>query len=377
MAKVRKRQWRNGKDKLCIAWVCDWADMANNRHRKQFSTKREADQFRVEIEGQMRDGTYRHEAEKMTVTETLLAFLEYCELRRDRNERMTEHNYRTYKGHIFNHILHNTYGIGGLSLRKFTTSRVCEFRDRLRDLGTTVPTTRRILATLRSAMEFAIMRDYIATNPVRGVRVLGARDEGTHLVVPPSKKDVRILLEATDEDFYVKLLFASSTGIRAGELHALRWKHIDQKAGEVHIKVRVDAFRNEGPPKSAAGVRTIPMSQPVLLALREWNLRSRFSRKEDLVFPNARGNFVSHNNMSKRQFRPLFDKTGVTPFPWHALRHFAISCWIEAGLQPKVIQTFAGHSSLEVTMDRYGHLFKSDNHKTVMDRIAEEFMSGE
>ena len=55
---------------------------------------------------------------------------------------------------------------------------------------------------------------------------------------------------------------------------------------------------------------------------------------------------------------------------WHALRHFAVSCWIEAGLSPKTVQTFAGHSSLQVTMDRYGHLFKSDDHKKAMDAIA-------
>ena len=59
-------------------------------------------------------------------------------------------------------------------------------------------------------------------------------------------------------------------------------------------------------------------------------------------------------------------------FNWHALRHFAISCWIEAGLDPKTVQTFAGHSSLAVTMDRYGHLFKSKGHKRAMDTIAKE-----
>ena len=57
-------------------------------------------------------------------------------------------------------------------------------------------------------------------------------------------------------------------------------------------------------------------------------------------------------------------------FNWHSLRHFTISTWIEVGLSPKTVQTFAGHSSLHVTMDRYGHLFKSDDHKRAMDEIA-------
>jgi Phage integrase family len=69
----------------------------------------------------------------------------------------------------------------------------------------------------------------------------------------------------------------------------------------------------------------------------------------------------------KEQRRNDFPKE----FNWHALRHFAISCWIDAGLPPKTLQTFAGHSSLQVTMDRYGHLFRSDSHGRAMDAIAE------
>ena len=52
-----------------------------------------------------------------------------------------------------------------------------------------------------------------------------------------------------------------------------------------------------------------------------------------------------------------------------------MSCWIEAGLSPKTVQTFAGHSTLAVTMDRYGHLFKSDDHRAAIDAIAREFAS--
>jgi len=57
-----------------------------------------------------------------------------------------------------------------------------------------------------------------------------------------------------------------------------------------------------------------------------------------------------------------------------SVRHYAISTWIEAGLTPKTVQTLAGHSSLQVTMDRYGHLFPSDDHKAAMDAIAGELM---
>ena len=90
-----------------------------------------------------------------------------------------------------------------------------------------------------------------------------------------------------------------------------------------------------------------------------------------LIFPNRNGRHIAHDNVVKRQFLPLLDELKtVKQFSWHGLRHFAVSCWIEAGLAPKTVQTFAGHASLQVTMDRYGHLFPSDDHRKAMDQIA-------
>jgi integrase len=187
-----------------------------------------------------------------------------------------------------------------------------------------------------------------------------------------------------DKDFRVKLAFASATGVRAGELHALRWRHLDLANGEVKIETRVDAYGDEDVTKTAAGMRTIPLSQPLILMLKEWKVRTKRKKPDELVFPNKRGWYTGHDNMVKRKFFSLFDmlaeKHREDPrqhpevpdrFNWHALRHFAISTWIEAGLSPKTVQTFAGHSSLQVTMDRYGHMFKSDDHKVAMNTIAE------
>jgi integrase len=138
-------------------------------------------------------------------------------------------------------------------------------------------------------------------------------------------------------------------------------------------------------PKTKAGRRTIPLGEGVLAALSEWRQRSSFNGKDDLVFPNRLGTYLNHDDMVKRKFLPLFAKLKerwkqerrnepLETFPWHALRHFAISCWIDAGLPPKTVQTFAGHSSLQVTMDRYGHLFRSDDHGRVMNAISMEIL---
>jgi integrase len=251
-----------------------------------------------------------------------------------------------------------------------------------------VPTARKILATLHSALAYAISQDWVATNAAHGTRVIGPRDEGSKKIIPPSKPDMRALLDAADEDLRPMLQFAACTGARAGEQWAARWRDVDFDHNELHIDRRVDAYREEGAPKSSAGVRTVPMPNQLTAMLRAWKLKSKFKSPDDLIFPNSKGNYIGHDNMVKRQFKPLFDKleaahkndpTNCPPpprrFNWHALRHFAVSCWIERGLTPKTVQTFAGHASLQVTMDRYGHLFPSEDHQQAMNQIARDLFA--
>jgi len=162
------------------------------------------------------------------------------------------------------------------------------------------------------------------------------------------------------------ILFAASTGARAGEQWATRWRDLDLDKAELHFSRRVDAYGDEGAPKTSAGVRTVPLSAQLVSALKSHKLKSSFSKPDDLIFTNRRGGFVGHDNLVKRGFAKLGPS-----FNWHGLRHFAISTWIAAGLTPKTVQTFAGHASLQVTMDRYGHLLPSDDHRRAMDRIAQ------
>lgn len=383
MASVRKRIWKTGNNEAKTAWVVDYTDSRGERQRKHFTQKRAADAFRIRIEGQMQAGTYRPDADKVTVRQVCESFLEHCEGRCERDERMTRKMLTVYRGHVNNHILHQEHGLGGRKLSQLTARSVGEFRDQLRSSGVSVPTTRKIMATLHSALEYAISQDWVANNATRGIKVIGPRDEGSKKIVPPSKQDLRAVLDAADEDFHLMLLFAAFTGARAGEQWAVRWRDLDLENGKLHIGRRVDAYGDEGPPKSVAGVRTIPLSNQLITMLKAWKLKSKFKKLDDLIFPNGNGEHIGHDNLIKRRFLPLFDELegahkedpSNVPAPprrfnWHALRHFAVSCWIEGGLSPKTVQTFAGHASLQITMDRYGHLFPADDHKQAMDQIA-------
>ena len=383
MVSVRKRSWKAATGEAKAAWVVDYADSRGVRQRKHFPNKKAADAFRVNIEGQIQTGTYRCLADRMTVRNVCENFLEHCEGRHQRDERMTRKMLAVYKGHVNNHILHTECGLGGRKLSQFTARSVGEFRDQLRGLGASVPTTRKILATLHAALAHAISQDWVAVNPAHGIKVIGTRGEGSKKIIPPSKEDIRTVLDAADEDFRLMLLFAASTGARAGEQWAARWRDLDLEDGKLHISRRVDVYGEEGAPKSVAGVRTVPISRQLVASLKARKLKSKFKGTDDLIFSNGEGNFVGHDNIVKRRFLPLFAKLEAAHyadpmnspkpprrFNWHGLRHFAVSTWIEAGMTPKTVQTLAGHASLQITMDRYGHLFPSEDHNKAMDQIA-------
>lgn len=404
MASLRKRKWKT-KGETRTAWVVDFVDGEGKRGRQQFETRAAADAYRIQIEGDITRGSYRAPAGSTTVLQVAELFLDHCRKRMARRERMTRHNFDVYEGHIGNYICPElartdrskrgqrraqfNKGLGDITLRDLTTGRVERFCEDLKQTDIAVPTIRKILGTLKQMLRFAVSRDLVAVNAARDVRVIGRRDQAARKIVPPSKDAMRLLIAAADEDLRVQLVVAAATGARAGEFHALRWQHVDLVRGEVRIITRVDAYGSEDVTKTAAGMREVPLGADVVAMLKAWKLRSKFTKPSDLLFPNSRGNYLGHDNFIKRRFRPLFaalaakheEDPGKHPpapgyFNWHALRHFAISCWIEAGLSPKTVQTFAGHSSVQVTMDRYGHLFKSDDHKQVMDRIAGQLFAG-
>jgi integrase len=404
MATVKKRRWKTADGKERIAFRVDFVDSNGVRQRKQFRTSADANAFRVDVEGKLRAGTFRAGADKMTVRELADLYLEHCKGRMERGERFTRRHLKMVKGRIENYICAGgrnepapqgvrrskpfTQGVAAFTLLRLMPDQVDDFRDRLRSAGVSVATTRKIVGTLHAMLEYAIRKNFVAVNAARGCRVIGTRDEGSKKIVPPTKEALRLLIEAADEDFRVKLIFAASTGLRAGELHALRWRHVNLDAGEVKVETRVDAYNEEDAPKTRDSVRTVPLGSSVVAMLRKWKLRSKWSKADDLVFPNRRGTYVRHGHMLTSKFYPLFEKLAEkhtedpaahppapARFGWHALRHYAVSTWIEAGLQPKVVQTYAGHATMAMTLSVYGHMFASPDHKKAMDAIAKGLLS--
>nr|WP_288886140.1 site-specific integrase [uncultured Blautia sp.] len=150
------------------------------------------------------------------------------------------------------------------------------------------------------------------------------------------------------------------TGIRLGELCALKWGDISFDNKKLHIHATMTRIQIQGdpnrrtkvittPPKSACSIREIPLPSDLIHMLEE------MERPEDTyVLTGSRDVYVEPRTMENR-FKTIVKMCGITDANFHALRHtFATRC-IELGFDAKSLSEILGHSSVKITMDRYVH----------------------
>jgi len=173
-------------------------------------------------------------------------------------------------------------------------------------------------------------------------------------------------------DFYPLLFTALSTGLRRGELIALTWDDISWESNR--IRINKSFHKNKlTTPKTTNSIRNVEMSNNLKKILQEWK---EYCPKSDLklVFPNQSGNFLDANNMVKRRFHYTLKLAGLNRIRFHDLRHTYASLLISQNLPVKFIQGQMGHSSVKVTIDRYGHLMPDVYQKGIdaLDNIFSE-----
>ena len=376
MAIVRKRMLPSGE----IRWIADYVDVKGTRRAKQFEKRKDADAYLIGVRGDLQRGVHVAPGASITVKEAGSIWIE-----RGKRDRLVESTIRQYEQHLDHHIEPE---LGDIRLSELTTPRVTEFADTMLKTRSRA-LTRKILVSLRSLIDEAIRRGYAGHNPAKPVKLRASHDEigeGDDVEMP-TKDELKTLLTAVAGKWRPLIITAAFTGMRASELRALDWDHVDLKAGVIRVRRRVDAWGTFGPPKSKAGKRDIPLPSLVVKMLREWRLAcpQGDDNKLDLVFPSATGGVLAHAVILKDIFYPLQVAAGVTKgvdgekvakYGLHALRHAAVSLWIEKKLTPKRIQILAGHSSIRVTFDIYGHLFEAgEGDQDAMSEIEARLLS--
>jgi integrase len=343
-------------------WIADYFDGTGKRHQRRFETKKEAaahhDQMRVAI----RSGQHVSLPHDLTVAGAADKWL--AKVAADDRERST---LRQYTIHVRRHIVPR---IGNQKLSKMAKAHVETFRDGLVKGDDRHPALSRAMALKVMVSLKSILRANGVAHLGDHVRVEMSKRSKEKLEAGrdiPTPAEVTRMLKAATGRLKALLMTAALTGLRASELRGLRWKDVDLKSGEVHVRQRADQWNTIGPPKTEGSRRTVPIGPELISELRTWKLACPIS-KLDLVFPTSVGTIENHKNtylgVEKIMMRAgVVDKDGKPKFGLHSFRHFFASWCINpksAGgreLPAKVVQTLLGHSSIVMTLDIYGHLF--------------------
>jgi integrase len=370
---IRKRTWKTAKGEAKEAWVVDYVDQAGKRRLKTFRKQKEADAFETKAKFEITQGTHTPDSDSITVAKAAEKWLES-----GRANFLETATIDSYEQHVRLHI--NPF-LGRLKLSQLTVPTIRDFEDRLRRGDPAPGETEGKPRSLGDSQE----RGLIARNVARDLRSRRKRGkeqqhESRHSgklkigVDIPSPTEIRAFVAALGGRWRPILLTAAFTGLRASELHGLRWADVDLDGRQLHVQQRVDKRNVAGPPKSSAGERKVPLPPIVVNTLKEHRLTSK--TREGLVFPTGTGRPEYHGNIVNRGLIPAWVAAGVVNpdgsakyTGLHALRHFYASWCInrqaDGGLElpAKTVQERLGHSTIAMTMGTYSHLFpQTDSH---------------
>lgn len=357
MATIRKRSWTTAAGEAKTAWQVDYRDSGGKRRSKQFARKRDAEAWSTQAAWHVSQGTHTPDSTSITVDQACDLWLQ-----RAAAQDLEQSTQAGYEARV---RLHIRPIIGAEKLSRLTRPQVELFAD------TMVETRGKAMAVmvmraLSSAIGEAQRRGLVGQNVAAGVRIKRPKRDRERVVIP-TKAELRAILKAANDVERPVVMTAVFTGLRGSELRGLRWIDVDLVAGRISVHQRADAYNIIGSPKSAAGRRSIPIPPALVTELKRWKLACPIGDL-GLAFPNGVGKVETHSNLLQRLLGPLQVRAGVTVpdgegvtwrYAFHAFRHAAASMWIERGTDPKRVQTWLGHSSIQLTFDTYGHLFEA------------------
>jgi integrase len=241
--------------------------------------------------------------------------------------------------------------LGAHRLSDISRADVQGLADRLLSAGLEPSTIRNALMPLRAIYRRAVSRGEVGANPTTGLELPAVRGRRDRIATPDEAAALIAALPEDDRALWAAALYG---GLRRGELLALRWEDVDLAAGVLRVERAYDPRAGEYvEPKSRAGRRRVPIPAALRETLIEHRLRP--GRADGLVFGRtADAPFDSWQVKSRAD--KAWKAAGLAPIGLHEARHTFASLMIAAGVNAKALSAYMGHSSVTITLDRYGHL---------------------
>jgi integrase len=238
----------------------------------------------------------------------------------------------------------------------------------------------------------------VTVNPTAALRLPAVRGKRDRIATPAEAAELLAAIPESDRALWATAFYS---GLRRGELMGLEWASVDLAAGVIAIERSWDVKAGVVDPKSRAGRRSVPIPAVLRDYLDEHKLRT--GRDEGLVFGRSAERPFNHSSVVLRAERAWrraqlaraaelartdgldFDDlaeseheryvagAGFEPIGLHEARHTFASLMIAAGVGAKTLATYMGHSSITITLDRYGHLLpgNEDESAALLDAYLE------
>lgn len=312
---------------------------------------------------------------------------------------------RNIYNQVFN--LHISPALGRYKIQDFTTTQIKEFIISLKVMkGLDFATQNRARIMLQDMFDKALFDELIRRNPVKGIKIARKIKEVGEDEIG---EDIKVLILDEQQEFFdcCKGTFYDNfftvmvaTGLRIGEIAALTWADIDLVKKEISVTKTLLYQKYEdlgdtkktfhiGTPKTKTSIRKVPINRQCEVALKkQWMQKQVVSKKrpksvskefQDLLF-TTKFNTPLNVQIVSDAIRSIIDEINLTKdkleemeyFSSHAFRHtFATRCF-EAGIKPKIIQSYLGHATLQMTMDLYAS--SSGDHKSSEMALLENIL---
>ncbi len=279
---------------------------------------------------------------------------------------------RTYERYDQILRLHLIPGLGHHTLQKLTPQHLQAFYKQKMEEGLSNSTVGTFHNVLHKALDTALRWGLVARN----VSELVTPPRKEHYEIQPlSIEQVQQLLKALPGNpLEMLFLLALGTGMRQGEILALKWQDIDLVRGTLqvrrvltHVAVRLrkegQACFIETEPKTERGRRSLALPEVVLQALiayqeqqaQQIQQSGKYWQQHDYVFCTKLGKHLTPNYVVTT-FKSLLKKAGLPAIRFHDLRHTAATTLLALGVNPKIVQEMLGHTEISMTMDIYSHV---------------------
>lgn len=370
MASVRKRKWTHkGVEKE--AWIVSYTDQNGKRRLKTFDKKKDADRHRSEVEVEIERGTHVSGLKAGTVRKVGEEFIRHTEARY-RDGQVGWNRVREIKQHLDVRVFPI---LGAIKFEEIQLVDVERLHDQLvRVRGNAAITSKKTIITLAQLEDFALKRRYARRPVVRPAleEFRRIRHNSVATFLPEQIQAIFRYIEQSrpgqgERERLRNRLFvylAAATGLRYGEIAALSPASLMLDKGFLTVTRSVLLNGDLKDPKSAAGVRTVPIPDILAAMLTDWTRRHYRPNPDDLLFTTVAGEFIKHPNFW-RTWTGILRGSGVGErdkqgrrYHFHALRHFAASMMVSHNLPLPDVAEMLGHSKVDMTLRVYAHPLK-------------------